>query len=178
MPTIMTHAIVPLAIAAAAGRGRISPKLAITGAAFAMLPDADVIGFALGIEYADAWGHRGATHAIAFAAICAAILSALWKEARSIGAFAFLTFAMASHGLLDTLTSGGLGAALFWPFDNARIFAPYTPVRVSPIGADFFSARGVTTLVSEARWIWLPCIALALSGWGLRKGLRKAGRTR
>jgi|GEM_PF-4210863 len=33
MPTIVTHAIVPLAIAAAAGRGRISPKVALAGAA-------------------------------------------------------------------------------------------------------------------------------------------------
>ncbi len=170
MPTIFTHAIVPLAIAVAAGRGCISPKLAITGAAFAILPDADVVGFGLGVEYADEWGHRGATHSIVFAALCAGALALLWKEARSLTAFAFLTFAMASHGLLDTLTSGGLGAALWWPFDNSRIFAPYTPVRVSPIGADFFSARGLETLLSEMRWIWAPSIALALLVMGVRKG--------
>ncbi len=172
MPTIFTHAIVPLAIAAAAGRGRISPKLAIAGAAFAILPDADVIGFPLGIDYAHEWGHRGATHSLAFAALFAAATALIWKEARSLGAWVFLTLAMASHGLLDTLTSGGLGAALWWPFDNARIFAPYTPVRVSPIGADFFSARGVVTLVSELKWIWLPCIAVALSGWIIRRKAR------
>ncbi len=172
MPTIFTHAIVPLAIAAAAGRGRISPKLAIAGAAFAILPDADVIGLPLGIDYADEWGHRGATHSLAFAAMFAAATALIWKEARSWGAWAFLTLAMASHGLLDTLTNGGLGAALWWPFDNARIFAPYTPVRVSPIGADFFSARGVVTLVSEVKWIWLPCIAVALSGWIIRRKAR------
>ncbi len=172
MPTIFTHAIVPLAIAAAAGRGVVSPKLAVTGAAFAILPDADVIGFALGVEYAAEWGHRGATHSLAFAAMCASALALVWKEARSFTAFAFLTFAMASHGLLDTLTSGGLGAALWWPWDNARIFAPYTPVRVSPIGADFFSARGVVTLMSELKWIWLPCAVLALAGFGARRAAR------
>ncbi|MEP2735525.1 MAG: metal-dependent hydrolase [Erythrobacter sp.] len=172
MPTIMTHAIIPLAIAAASGRGRISPKLAVAGAAFAMAPDADVIGFKVGVEYADVWGHRGATHSIAFAALVAGAISAVWQEARNITAFVFLTFAMASHGLLDTLTSGGLGTALWWPFDNTRIFAPETPIRVSPIGRDFFSMRGVETLVSEARWIWLPCIMLALTGWGLRKAVR------
>ena len=74
MPTIMTHAIVPLALASVAGRARISPRLALAGAGLAMLPDADVIGFALGIEYADTWGHRGATHAVAFAVI------ALWRR--------------------------------------------------------------------------------------------------
>ena len=32
-----------------------------------LLPDADVIGFRFGIRYADAWGHRGATHSLLFA---------------------------------------------------------------------------------------------------------------
>lgn len=150
----------------------ISPKLALAGAVFSIAPDADVIGFKLGVEYADEWGHRGATHSLAFAAMCAAALALVWKEARSFTAFAFLTFAMASHGLLDTLTSGGLGAALWWPFDDVRIFAPVTPVRVSPIGADFFSWRGVETLVSELKWIWLPCIALAVAGFGARRAAR------
>ena len=172
MPTIFTHAVVPLAIAVAAGRGVISPKLAIAGAVFAVLPDADVIAFRFGIDYADTWGHRGATHSIAFAAICAAALSLAWKEARSLAGFAFLTLAMASHGLLDTLTDGGLGAALWWPFDNTRIFAPETPVRVSPIGRGFISMRGVETLLSEFRWIWLPCLVLAAVGWGVRRATR------
>ena len=172
MPTIFTHAVVPLAIAVAAGRGVISPKLAIAGAVFAVLPDADVIAFRFGIDYADTWGHRGATHSIAFAAICAAALSLAWNEARSLAGFAFLTLAMASHGLLDTLTDGGLGAALWWPFDNTRIFAPETPVRVSPIGRGFISMRGVETLLSEFRWIWLPCLVLAAVGWGVRRATR------
>ncbi len=182
MPTIFTHAVVPLAIAVAAGRGHISPKLAVAGAVFAILPDADVVAFRFGIDYADTWGHRGATHSFAFAAICAGALALIWKEARSVLGIAFLTFAMASHGLLDTLTDGGLGAALYWPFDNARIFAPETPVRVSPIGRGFFSARGLETILSELRWIWLPCLGLAGLTWGARKqiakGKRRAARSR
>ena len=169
MPTILTHAIVPLACAAAAGRGVISPNIALAGAALAMAPDADVIGFALGIEYGDVWGHRGASHSVVFAAMIASAIAIIWREARSLLAFLFLALAMASHGLLDTLTSGGLGAALWWPMDNVRIFAPVTPVRVSPIGMDFVSARGWETLQSEARWIWLPCAILVCAGWGIRK---------
>lgn len=149
--------------------------MAITGAAFAVLPDADVAGFSFGIEYADAWGHRGATHSLAFAALCAGLLALVWREARSLLAFAFLTFSMASHGLLDTLTSGGLGAALWWPWDDARIFAPYTPIRVSPIGLSFFSSRGLETLISEFKWVWLPCAALAFAGWGVRRAARSHG---
>ena len=130
MPTIFTHAVVPLAIAVAAGSGRVSPKLALAGVAFAMLPDADVAAFKFGIAYEDTWGHRGATHALAFAAVCAGAVSLVWEEARSWFGFAFLTLAMASHGLLDAATDGGLGAALLWPFSDARIFAPFAPVRV------------------------------------------------
>lgn len=174
MPTIFTHAVVPLAIAVAAGSGRVSPKLALAGIAFAMLPDADVAAFKFGIAYEDTWGHRGATHALAFAAVCAGAVSLVWKEARSWFGFAFLAVAMASHGLLDALTDGGLGAALLWPFSDARIFAPFAPVRVSPIGAGFFSARGVETLWSEVQWIWLPCAAVALAGWSFRHIRRPA----
>ena len=163
MPTIMTHAIVPLAIAAAAGRARISPRVALAGAVLAMLPDADVIGFAFGIDYADPWGHRGGTHSIALAVLVAGVLAAVWREARSVSAFAFLFLAMASHGLLDALTDGGLGIALLWPFDDVRLFAPVTPIRVSPIGAGFFSARGLETLLSEVLWVWLPAGWLVLT---------------
>lgn len=169
MPTIMTHAIVPLALAAAAGTVRIPARVALAGAALAMLPDADVIGFAFGIDYADPWGHRGATHSLALAVLVAAAIAAAWKEARSLWAFAFLALAMASHGLLDAFTDGGLGIALLWPFDDARIFAPFTPIRVSPIGAGFFSMRGLETLLSELLWIWLPCAALALAGLARRR---------
>ncbi|MFL0354924.1 metal-dependent hydrolase [Erythrobacter sp. GH1-10] len=173
MPTIMTHALVPLAFAVAAGAGRISPKLALAGAILTVLPDADVVGFRFGVEYADAWGHRGATHSLVFAALFAGAVSLVWREARSLFAWAFLAISMASHGLLDTLTDGGLAAALWWPFSEARIFAPETPIRVSPIGAGFFSARGLETLLSEIRWIWLPCGVLAMAGIGLRR-LRRA----
>jgi len=171
MPTIMTHAIVPLALAVAAGPHRVSPKLALSGAALAMVPDADVIGFAFGVDYADDWGHRGATHSLLFAGLVAAALALSWQPARSFGAFVFLTLAMASHGLLDMLTDGGLGIALLWPADNARLFWPHTAVRVSPIGAGFFSARGLETIASEVKAIWAPCILLAVLGWMTRRAI-------
>ena len=172
MPTIITHAVVPIAIAVAAGPKRMPTPVAAAGAVLAMVPDADVIGFGLGTEYADTWGHRGATHALAFALLVTAALAVVWRQARAPLAFAFLFLATASHGLLDALTDGGLGIALFWPVDNARHFAPFTPIRVSPIGADFFSARGPETLVSELRWVWLPCAMVAAAGWLLRKRAR------
>lgn len=169
MPTILTHVLVPLAIAVAAGPARVPPRLALAGAALAMLPDADVIGFRFGIAYASPWGHRGAGHSLVFAGIVVAGVAALWRGARAgLAPAFFLLLAMASHGLLDCLTDGGEGVALLWPFDHARLFAPWRPIRVSPIGVRFFAPRGLATIGSEMLWVWLPCLALAGAGYGSR----------
>ena len=61
-----------------------------------------------------------------------------------------LLLVMASHGLLDTLTDGGLGVALLWPWSNHRFFAPWRPIPVAPIGATLFSARGLEVVLTEA----------------------------
>ncbi len=176
----MTHAAVPLAAALALGPSRIPPHIVAVGVVLAMLPDADVVGFRLGIDYADVLGHRGASHAISVgvgaAALVMLLLRRAWPRAVVNGAlvFGFLALSMVSHGLLDALTSGGLGPALFWPVDDARHFAPWRPIRVSPIGMGFFSMRGLVTLASEALWVWLPALLAALS---LRAILPHPGRS-
>lgn len=58
-----------------------------------------------------------------------------------IGALVFA--ATASHALLDMLTDGGLGVALFVPVSNARLFFPVRPIAVSPIGAGFSAPAAV-----------------------------------
>lgn len=171
MPTIMSHAAVPLAGALILGRSRLSWPVIVTAVVFSMLPDADVIGFGFGIDYADSWGHRGATHSLTFAAAAALFATALLGPDRYAVVAIFLFASMASHGLLDMLTNGGLGAALFWPFDDMRHFAPLTPIAVSPIGiSDFISERGIKVLYSEAIWIWIPFTLIAAAGFGIRKG--------
>ncbi|RKH98493.1 metal-dependent hydrolase [Corallococcus sp. AB030] len=139
----------------------------------ALLPDADVVAFALRIPYAATWGHRGASHSFVFAAGVALAVAALarWKG-ESATRWGLLTLAaVASHGILDTLTDGGLGAALFWPFSNARVFAPVRPLPVAPIGAGMLSARGL--YVSGVEFlVFLPAWLYAL--WP-RKKARAAG---
>jgi inner membrane protein len=61
VPTIITHAALPLIAAWGVGK-RIPAGLALAGAGAAMLPDADVVGFLLGIPYDAPLGHRGASH--------------------------------------------------------------------------------------------------------------------
>jgi inner membrane protein len=116
-----------------------------------LLPDADVIGFRLGVRYADPWGHRGATHSIAFAL---AVGMLVWGVARlaklaslRTGLIAFAV--VLSHPLLDTLTDGGLGCALLWPLREERFFAPWTPLPVAPIGRAFLSSEGARIAVIE-----------------------------
>ena len=81
----------------------------------------------------------------------------------------YFSFVTASHGLLDGLTDGGLGVALFAPFSADRFFLPWRPIQVSPIGPSFFSARGLDVLISEAQWVWVPCLVVAGAVWVARK---------
>ena len=163
MPSIITHAAVPLAIWYAADRGRISPRLLAAGMAAAILPDLDVAAFALGIPYADGFGHRGASHSIAFATAIAMLGVAMCKSlhGRPMPTGVFLFACAISHPLLDAMTSGGLGVALLWPWSEQRFFAPWRPILVSPFANGFFGARGISTLLSELRWVWLPLFVAA-----------------
>jgi len=170
MPTIFTHAAIPALLGVAAGKQRVSRRLLGAGMVAAMLPDADTLSFKLGIPYADAFGHRGAAHSLMFA-LCIAILAALLhRPLRSTAtrAFAFVGLSAASHPLLDMCTDGGLGVAIAWPFNAQRYFFPWHPIRVSPIGAHFFSAQAWPVVASELLWVWLPVSVLPLIIWRCR----------
>ena len=164
MASLFSHPAVPLALGAIIGRERLPAHLWVVGAVASMVPDADVVAFLLGIPYEAPFGHRGATHSIAFAVLIAAALTL--REWRNFGGrgllFGYLFASALSHPLLDMLTDGGLGVALFWPASNERFFFPRTPIAVSPIGGAFFSSAGLDVIVSELRWIWLPCVAAVL----------------
>jgi inner membrane protein len=180
MPTVMTHAVVPLALGWALGSRVIDRRLLIAGALAAVVPDADVVAFKLGIAYADDFGHRGASHSFVFAMLVAALgaLASRWLRAPPWTAAVWLFVCTASHPLLDALTDGGLGVALYWPWSEQRLFAPWRPIEVSPIGARFFSARGLDVLWSEARWIVLPALAAGALGAAMRQGLSRSERAR
>jgi inner membrane protein len=124
---------------------------AVLWSALSLLPDVDVVGFKLGIRYADEWGHRGATHSIAFALAVAAVVGLIARALRLPAWRTTLVAALvvASHPLLDTMTDGGLGCALLWPLSNQRFFAPWRPIPVAPIGPAFLSLRGLRIAVTE-----------------------------
>jgi inner membrane protein len=174
--SLLTHPAVPLAIALVAGRELVGTRLLLAGIVATLLPDADVAAFRYGIEYSHPFGHRGATHSLTFALGIGGLgaLAAPWLHARRAVAFSFLAVACASHGLLDMLTNGGLGVALFWPATDARFFFPSQVLEVSPIGLRrFLSPAGWSVILSELRWVWLPAAVVAMAGvWFRRRRAR------
>lgn len=180
MTTLITHPLPLLAVGLALGARVIPPRLLLAGLFCTLLPDADVLAFKLGIAYADAFGHRGFSHSLLFAGSCG-LLAACACRLLGCGPFkaaAWIALASASHSLLDAVTDGGLGVAWLWPWSEQRFFLPWRPIEVSPFVRGFFSARGLAVLASEARWVWLPCLALALSGIALRAWLASGRRVR
>jgi inner membrane protein len=75
------------------------------------------------------------------------------------------------------LTDGGLGVALYWPFEGARQFFDWQPISVSPIGRAFFSERGVQVLLSEASYVGPIAASIALVFFALRRWLPAARGT-
>jgi inner membrane protein len=154
---------------------------------WSIIPDFDSVGFFFGIPYGDVFGHRGITHSLFFAFISSLLLVSIFfsdispsaaqadKHIRhKIALILFFTVIMASHGVLDAMTNGGLGIAFFAPFDNSRYFFPWRPISVSPIGIkSFFSNWGLRVIISEALWIGLPCSVILLFMWIVKMFRRK-----
>jgi inner membrane protein len=139
MPTVIAHAAVGWTLVNGLGATAPLPirrRCAKVAAILAMAPDIDVYAFRLRIPYEAPLGHRGLTHSLAFAAVTATVAWLICRRRERVPAtlVAALLLAAVSHPLLDMMTDGGLGCALWAPFSNARLFFPWTPIPVSPIG--------------------------------------------
>jgi inner membrane protein len=167
MPTIFSHAV----FAAVTGKAFLKKPVSVwfwfLTAVCAMIPDADVFGYSFGVARGGMFSHRGFTHSIVFAllfgAFAAFIARRFLKAPFTFAKLAvFFSLATLSHPLLDMLTDGGSGAALFAPFSNERFFFPWRPIEVSPLGLGFFSDRGRVVILSEIIWVWLPAFVILL----------------
>ncbi len=162
MASIFAHAFSAYALGKTFSKEIQTTKFWILGILCAILPDADVVGFKFGIAYEDFWGHRGFSHSLIFALLLGILITLLFYNKHifsktAIYLIVFFTVCTASHGILDAMTTGGLGIAFFSPFDNTRYFFPWRPIQVSPIGASkFFSIWGLKVLLSEVIWIGIP----------------------
>lgn len=129
----------------------------------AFAPDLDVIAFRFGIPYESIWGHRGWTHSLVFAAGFGTFVAWLFyrQEKDWLKMALWFMLATASHPLLDMLTTGGMGCALWWPLSEERLFFPVRIIRVSPLEVrDFISKWGIKVLLSEVVWIGIPGLIL------------------
>lgn len=179
LPTVISHGVVALSLGAWFPHHQVPRRVWAVGALCAVVPDVDVVGYQLGIAYGDVLGHRGLSHSLPFAVALATTLVALCFR-RGVpgltarGLWSYLCLATASHGLLDAFTDGGLGVALFAPFENGRYFFPVRPIEVSPLSVDrFFGKSGLAVLRSELLWVWVPSALLA----GLAIAVRRRRRS-
>ncbi len=175
MASAFGHALVSVAMGKSYSKKTATAKFILLGIFCAVIPDADVISFQFGVHYEDLWGHRGFTHSILFAVMLATLLTFIFYRSIFFSKKSWmyiLYFALCgiSHGVLDAMTSGGLGVAFFSPFDTGRYFLPWRPIKVSPIGAaKFFGERGIRVLKSEAVWIGIPSVVYMLIMYLIRK---------
>ena len=174
MPTVISHAAVAVALIAVFPERTVSRRVIELGIAVSIAPDIDVIGSRFGIEYGDLLGHRGLTR-LPYIRCFVGVGRAPWRASsnRSFNA-SLVDMALLFHRGrvpwgLDAFTDGGLGVAFFSPFDTSRYFFSVTPISVSPVGLSFFSVRGLSVLLSELLWLWLPAFAFVVAALLLRK---------
>lgn len=178
VPTIMTHSMVGMAAATAVGNRRMPGRFWLLATILPSLPDLDTLGFGYGHSHHYIFGHRGFTHSLLVAGLIGMAAAALFMRRHSSRWWLYgLFFAVltASHGLLDTITSGGGGVALLWPFNDRRFFAGWRPLVVSPIGVRHFlaSPRAWPVLASEFVYVWLPMTGVAVLSVLGRRLLRR-----
>jgi inner membrane protein len=175
VPTILSHLAPPLAMRLGFGKLAIPGRLLFAGLLASILPDLDVLAFRLHIPYSHVLGHRGFSHSLLFAlglATLAVAGASLLRSSRPL-AFIFVGLAALSHPLLDMITNGGLGVALWWPWSSARVFAPWQVIEVSPLSLHrLLGPRGIAVIESELLWVWLPAL---LAGLALLAGRWMAG---
>ena len=171
MPTAMTHYVLGFIAAKTVRPGRTMWRFLLLSMVCSALPDIDVLGLRAGIPYDHFLGHRGFFHSPFFALLLSVLVVAVFfagskvfrrKRGLLLVYFFLLT---ASHGLLDTMTSGGLGVAMLSPVSNARFLMPWRPLYAAPLGRGIFSERGIEVLACELLWILIPACVVWLMFW-------------
>jgi inner membrane protein len=128
-----------------------------------LLPDFDATFVAMGSHYEGHFGHRGFTHSLLFAVATAAVAFAIARRWGTKPWFtALLAFlAVASHGLMDSMTYRTRGIPFFWPFTEERFILPWRPIPPAPFGEHFISRRGLDVMAIEMVY-FLPLTLIAL----------------
>jgi len=84
--------------------------------------------FWLGIPYGNFWGHRSFFHSIFFGLLLGIFISSVFYRREDLFSKSWLFYTLyftaiiATHGILDAFTNGGLGIALLLPSTTSGIF--------------------------------------------------------
>lgn len=170
MASLFAHAVVPAVLS----RAFVLPdgyarRVAIAGAICGSIPDLDVVTYALEIRANEPLGHRGLFHSLPFALLVALVATAIVcrkldkrsPAVRSI--FVFLLASTAAHGLLDAVTQGEVGVALFAPFSDARLSSPVKLLAACPVGlTEYLGYFGLLSIANELLYAVIP-VVLAVS---------------
>jgi len=175
MPTVFTHAIVGLTASQLWLPNEVQQnsraKLFFTALSIALpiAPDFDFLLLPV-VRGGSLLDHRGLFHSIAFALVLGVFATAFMvrkvqaMKHRQLWLFAYFSIVTASHGLLDSMTRGPQGVALFAPFDDHRYFFPIRPMLPSPIWpSQFLSRYGARVLGIEFLLVWTVCCAALIA---------------
>jgi len=182
MASAITHFVVGAALALPAIESRtvrrVLPRwmIPVSCGALAVAPDLDTIAMRVfAIPFGSFFGHRGFFHSPFFLILLAGTLAAMVAGRRSSRAAVWLGLLWAgcavTHPLLDMLTDGGSGVMLLFPFSEERLFFPWRPIHVSPLGVMRFFSRAGYILRSEMPFC-IAAVAIGKAGWWLARAVR------
>jgi inner membrane protein len=160
LPSSVAHAAVAVIANQVLARDDRTRTAVWLAAAAAVAPDLDTLAWVVRGDRGLSPSHRGVSHSLAVAVAAAAIVTILWHWRRPLQsparAFSYFALAIASHGLLDSLSSYGSGIALLAPFSDQRFRTPWS----------LFD-----DIVEELVCLWLPAfVFIRLNIGGFRKG--------
>jgi inner membrane protein len=170
MCTIYTHAVVGLGLARLYAKGRMPWLYWGLAALLPVLPDLDTLSLA---AYGSPWGHRGVTHSLAFALWVGALAASLTFRYFQVSFWSLsaLCFALiASHGLLDALTRGGMPIPFFWPLEGRQ--GNWGPIPVADLGFALPDPRRSRALRAELFWVWVPTAVVVIAATASRSWRR------
>jgi inner membrane protein len=176
MPTFVGHSLVALSLGAPVPRTSLGRAMSMSSwlailVLVSLLPDLDVL-LLRWLPYSHPLSHRGLSHSLFFALIAtgclilAGSLTGLLQARRRtlIWIWLLLAATMGSHGLLDALTDGGLGIALFSPLTFERYFFPLRPLPVASLNpAGLLSSYMLHVYTVELALFGPFCLAAWLS---------------
>jgi inner membrane protein len=172
MATLYTHAAVGLGLSKLLTDRPLPWSFWALAAVLPVMPDLDVFSNCADGTFC---GHRGFTHSLAFAAVLAvtaALATFRWFNLRFwplAGVFFAIT---ASHAVLDSLTNGGAGVAVFWPISSER-FGPYGPIHVADLGFGLPNPWTSRSIRTELVYVWLPMGLLLALVEGCRRWAKR-----